>query len=320
MSDLIDRYLMAVSANLPKKDRADITAELRDILYSKVEDRAEQLGHTLSKAEEEALLREFGHPLVVAGRYGRTQYLIGPAVYPFYISFLKVVMGIIVTIFLALFALFVIVGGIKPAPLDNVIQSLFTVFAAVTLTFVAIERTGAIDKMAASWKPSQLPMMGAPQGRSPFTVLFEIAMVVAVIAWWVGVLHIPAPAPKAIGIVMGPVWQPFYWPVLALLIAQIGIDIFELVMPGLMRAHAGARIVLQLALIGFMVVLAQGDHWVIVTLPATAHPGAQEQAQAAFDNGFRIGIAGGVLSALYEIWLAGRRLVRIRRLQRAHMA
>ena len=82
MSDLVDRYLGAVAALLPKASRQDIVAELRDLIVNRVEEREAALGRLLDKRETEALLREIGHPIAVAGRYGPRTALIAAPVPP----------------------------------------------------------------------------------------------------------------------------------------------------------------------------------------------------------------------------------------------
>jgi len=64
--DLIERYLANMLVLLPKSQRDDIIAELRDVLTGCREEEAAKLGHPLTRAEEESLLREFGHPVLVA--------------------------------------------------------------------------------------------------------------------------------------------------------------------------------------------------------------------------------------------------------------
>ena len=93
--DLYDRYLDAVAILLPKNQRSDITAELRDMLLNRSEERAETLGRPLTRDEEIALLRGYGHPLLVAERYGRQQCLVGPELYPLYAFAVKVQLAII---------------------------------------------------------------------------------------------------------------------------------------------------------------------------------------------------------------------------------
>ena len=90
--DLVERYLAAIRRNLPAKRADDIVAELADDVHSRREDRERQLGRPLSDEETSAMLRDFGHPLVIAGRYRQHQHLIGPQVFPFYLFVMKVVL------------------------------------------------------------------------------------------------------------------------------------------------------------------------------------------------------------------------------------
>lgn len=96
--DLIERYLAAIGRNLPAKQAGDITAELRDVLLSRVEDREATLGRPLTKDELEALLIDFGNPLVVAWRYRRVQHLIGPEIFPFWWQAVKIMLLIVLGI------------------------------------------------------------------------------------------------------------------------------------------------------------------------------------------------------------------------------
>src|SRR5579871_6062790 len=93
--DLIERYLAAIGPLLPGGQRADILEELREALLGRREEREAELGRPLTRDEDAALLRAFGNPLVVAGRYGAQRYLIGPELYPLYVIALKVLVAIV---------------------------------------------------------------------------------------------------------------------------------------------------------------------------------------------------------------------------------
>ena len=104
--DLIEEYLKAVAALLPRAQREDIIAELRDTILSRKEEREGGLGRTLTPDEIEALLREVGHPVVVAARYGEgPQHVVGPMLYPYWLFAVKValviqaVLAVIVLVF-----------------------------------------------------------------------------------------------------------------------------------------------------------------------------------------------------------------------------
>src|SRR6185503_18548511 len=55
--DLVNQYLRAVAALLPRAQRDDITAELRDIILTRIEAREAALGRKLSPDEIEQELR-----------------------------------------------------------------------------------------------------------------------------------------------------------------------------------------------------------------------------------------------------------------------
>jgi len=74
---------------LPREQKEDIINELSANLLFEMEDKEAELGRPLTELEQEAILREHGEPMVVAGRYGAShrcvafgRQLIGPALYP----------------------------------------------------------------------------------------------------------------------------------------------------------------------------------------------------------------------------------------------
>ncbi|MBW8882170.1 MAG: hypothetical protein JF615_12345, partial [Asticcacaulis sp.] len=93
--DLINQYLHAVAALLPRAQRDDITAELRDIILSRIESREAGLGHRLTDDEVEEELRAVGHPILVAARYREEpQHLLGPSLYPYWMFGVKIALAI----------------------------------------------------------------------------------------------------------------------------------------------------------------------------------------------------------------------------------
>lgn len=88
--DMLDKYLAAVAAQLPTDQRDDIIAELKDLILSRFEAKEEELGRPLTDDEREAILREVGHPLVVAARYRKgPDSLIGPQLFPYWLFGMK---------------------------------------------------------------------------------------------------------------------------------------------------------------------------------------------------------------------------------------
>jgi hypothetical protein len=91
--DLLERYLMAVAALLPAEQRADITAELRDVLLSHLEERRSQLGRELSTEDIEEVLRGHGHPVAIAAAYRPQRPFISPWLAPWYWLVMRIVLG-----------------------------------------------------------------------------------------------------------------------------------------------------------------------------------------------------------------------------------
>ncbi|MGZ6037063.1 MAG: HAAS signaling domain-containing protein [Phenylobacterium sp.] len=103
--DLVNEYLRAVAALLPKAQRDDIIAELRDTILTRIEEREGDLGRPLSDDEVEAVLREVGHPVVVAARYAEgPQHVVGPTLYPYWLFAVKA--AIVLQVAIALMVIF----------------------------------------------------------------------------------------------------------------------------------------------------------------------------------------------------------------------
>ncbi len=110
--DMLENYLRAVSRLLPRAKRDDITAELRDEIMTRIEAKEEELGRKLTPDETEQLLRDFGHPIVVAARYrDEPQYAVGPALYPFWGFAVRVAILIQIAISVLIFFGRVVGGG-----------------------------------------------------------------------------------------------------------------------------------------------------------------------------------------------------------------
>lgn len=103
--NLVDEYLRAVAILLPKAQRDDIIAELRDTILSRIEAREAELGRPLTDDETEAVLREVGHPVAVAARYREgPQHVVGPALYPYWSFVVKV--GLALQVLIAVVVMF----------------------------------------------------------------------------------------------------------------------------------------------------------------------------------------------------------------------
>ena len=195
MSTLVDHYLLQLRTFLPAKQRDDIAAELRESISSAVEERERELGRSLNDGELNDVLRGFGHPMVVAGRYLPMQQLIGPDVFPLYWYVMQAVLIVIA-----------IVGGLMagialltaPRAMQAALQVAVNfwwfalqVAACVTLSFAVLDyakaRFSFLDKFdARNLSAGILGVRGAPLSAIPRAdTVFEIATTVILLLWWV---------------------------------------------------------------------------------------------------------------------------------------
>lgn len=159
---LTERYLKAVAAQLPKADRDDIIAELRDAIQTRMEDREEALGRPLSEAEEEAVLRDVGHPLTVAARYGSgPMHVVGPELYPWWMFGVKVALAALVAI--TVIGLIVQVfanGDFSSREIGHAINGLFkgaiTIIGLATAGAFIIERQKDKPDFIRNWRVKDL--------------------------------------------------------------------------------------------------------------------------------------------------------------------
>ncbi len=162
--DLLENYLNAVRADLPKAQADDILAEIAEHLQSQMDERAARLGRPLTRDEVAATIVAYGHPRVVAARYSQHQYLIGPALLPVYWYCLRIAVTVVVAVELAAGLLGAIALGnhdIFARSLGAAWNSVFFVVGVVTVIFALIERfpqqPSPLDKIGITkWDPRTL--------------------------------------------------------------------------------------------------------------------------------------------------------------------
>lgn len=160
--DLIDRYLNAVAAQLRQDQRADIVAELRDMILSRFEEKEEGLGRPLTEAEQEEILRDVGHPLTVAARYGSgPQHVVGPELYPWWMFGVKAGLIVITVIAVLGIVVRVIVGDVEAGQaigqaFRSVFNSGITLIGFATVAAFIIERQKEKPRFLREWRVQDL--------------------------------------------------------------------------------------------------------------------------------------------------------------------
>ncbi len=165
--DLLDRYVEAVRARLPRRTGDDIARELRSLIMDMLQARCQET----DPGEEDVVevLRQLGRPQDVADRYAPTRrYLIGPRLFDTYLLvavIVSLVTGIGVTV--ALLTELAFASGIALSGLFRMIPAVASAalgaFGAVTAVFAVLERVvpeGELEGLArdeGEWDPRRLP-------------------------------------------------------------------------------------------------------------------------------------------------------------------
>lgn len=202
-NDLVERYVHAVGARLPKGERDDVAPELHSLIEDMLAERAAEQGGVVDEPLTVAALRELGQPDVVAERYGQPRpHLVGPDYYPAF----KVVISIVAAVLGVLFLVATVTSlAFSHRPPDEVlsglVQSLLqfgtTLMANVgliALIFAAIERAAPKPEAAADdWDPRELPAVTDPDRLDRGSEAFELGFNVAALVLFNYVLYWQVP-------------------------------------------------------------------------------------------------------------------------------
>jgi hypothetical protein len=316
--DVTERYLGAIRRNLPRDKAEDIVAELRDVIASHVEDREATLGRRLDDAAIKDLLKAFGHPLVVAARYRRQQWLIGPDVYPFYITVVRIVATIIVAA-LAVGAMANIVFNghdVMPTML-GLLASLWTSalvsLGIVTLIFVLLERRGFPADHMRRWDPSHLPDVKDAQP-GPWEAAIEVALSAAFLLWWSGLIHLPYPTGgRGFRMEAAPIFAELYWPIFAVAASRLVHNLIEWLRPRWTRVRVVLAALTTIGGLALLAILYRAGSWAVI-VPTGMAPAEAAQLQASVNLALRIAILVAAIVWAFQGLQAVYRLFRNRRL------
>jgi hypothetical protein len=190
--NLIDKYIAEVGKHLPRRNRADIGAEIRSTL----EDMLEERKQTQGTADDEMiidLLKEYGAPREVAESYIGPRYLIGPRVYPTFELITKIVVAVLLGIALVGLGIGLARSSVTgPEFLKTIgesalglLEGLITAFGNIVLVFAVLERVlpaKEFEKEPEDWNPSELASEPDPDrvkfGEQIFEMFFLVLFLV----------------------------------------------------------------------------------------------------------------------------------------------
>ncbi|MCR9262135.1 MAG: hypothetical protein NXH95_20660 [Pseudomonadaceae bacterium] len=300
---LVESYLYEVGRFLPKEERDELLADLRDDILGEVEGLAEAAGRPPELTDEQVVIARFGHPLKAAGRYQTPRALIGTELYPAFTHTLKVVFSV------AFFGLVLVwLIGAEAADwrlgpfqlLGLAIEVLLWVFASVVLVFVAIEYSGERLRWYENWQPSELSStsLGVINRQDVITNLISEGFF---LLWWNNVVVLMQFLPEGASaqvIALAPIWETFFWPLNILFGALFLLHFYVLVRGVWLRPVLIAEVVGNTALLAIAaVLLTSGDLLVL---------------NDGFPNGFtsnaqlvvKVALLVVCAATIWDIWLA----------------
>src|ERR1700730_2475290 len=336
--ELVDHYLKSVRSCLPAAQRDDIISELSENLRAQIEDREDQLGRPLNESEVEAILKQHGHPLVVAGRYHQDQrsvsfgrQIIGPVLFPFYIRVLSFNLGLTsIVILIVLTAL--IASGKSITLLDTLPTFLYQFliqFAVITVIFGFADRHWT--KFPDRWDPRGLkhpwhPAFGmqAPPEKERISArdsdrVSRFDSIAQFVAWGISIgwLRVPQRSPfmifgpAAAFLKPAPIWHQVYWPVVLLALAgmvQAGVN---LIRPDWVRLHVVFRVMNNLAWLAILFFFLKAGNWIVLAdISGTSTEGYRRTVDILNQTLFYTLVGLGLVAA-YDISRHLRRLFRM---------
>ncbi len=337
--ELLDRYLKSVRNCLPETQKDDIINELSENICSQIEDKEAELDRPLGEPEIEAILKQHGHPLLVASRYRQDQrsvafgrQWIGPVLFPFYIRVLGFNLGltgmVIAIILVALFASgqsITLVGSLPTFLYQFLIQ-----FAVITLIFALADRHWARfpdrwdpRSLRHPWHPAFAMHIGSSQEQessgkkdrtrvSRFDSITQFVAMAISIVWLRVAQHAPFMifGPAAAYLKPAPIWQEYYWPVVLWAFAgmvQAGIN---LVFPSWVRLRDLFRVVGSAGWLVILFFLLRAGNWVVLgDIPGSPAKGFERTVEILNQCLLYTLIASAVIAA-YNLFLHLRTLAR----------
>jgi hypothetical protein len=317
-SNLLARYLQAIAEHLPASTREDVLAELRANLQAQLDDRAEELNRPLTDADIAPILQQHGRPFLVAARYLPQQYLIGPALFPYYLMILRKVTPF------ALLACFLAQSSdlLYAHTLPDVLRTLGLSFAQlfpnlllilfwITLSFVIAEY--AYNKNNAklsipTWNPAKLPRLRSRlQGKSRATRIADLIFHACFLLY---ILAIPTHLYLFLGpceillhqlyAQFAPIWHTFYIAFIIVLVFQLSSKLLAL-NPAFDPWRIPFDLLTKLASLGCTAILLTTHTYLLATNPAA--PQAMLQvANYWLGMSIRIVFIFSLAALLIEAW------------------
>lgn len=301
---LVESYVIEVCRFVPKEQRDDIARDLREAIAEEVYELAESRGEEPNDDDVRRVLRGFGHPLKVAGRYQPQKYLIGPEIYPAMMQTMRVVLtfAVVIQVIAILLLGYSQDWQIGPWTLFWMTFELVVwIVVAIVAVFIAIEYSGEKFGWYEDWSPDRLSL-DASGTVSRSDAVTNIVSEGFFLLWWNSVVVLQNFLPDDVfDLTLAPIWDVYFWPLNILFAGLFVLHVYTL-MTGIWRRWSLlTEVFFNTALVGLGLVLIMGGELVSVGGQlATDHSLVQTNVRIA------ILIIMGL--TIWDIWIALKNL------------
>ncbi|WP_111641202.1 hypothetical protein [Marinimicrobium alkaliphilum] len=262
----LERYTFAVKAHLPTDVRQDVADELLSDLLDERDHRAESLGRELTDDETKALLKERGHPLLVAANYQPRRALVSEELYPLFLLLLRWVIVAIAVVQIGLAAI-----SVLNQPEQNIGQSIIHLswntlhaslygFAWLTLIFYLFGEYINLTDFFKNWKPESLPRV-TPQGEYISRTGSAIETVVTVYFFaWLNHIVPQSLFDNPVGLVFSEQWPSLLPWINAVIIASVTLSLSKLLFPYWTRRKIALDLCLYIPAVIILAIIYQWDN------------------------------------------------------------
>ncbi|MGA9398879.1 MAG: hypothetical protein WBV22_11540 [Anaerolineaceae bacterium] len=187
--NLIDNYMNAVGSELPRKNRADIEAEIRSLIEDTLADRSKALKRAVDDDMTVEVLKEFGPPEKMAESYRRNDYLIGPRFFRIFVLVARIVLPVMAGFSLLMLLIGTLQNGFTWAgfgldflkALGNFFNMSFMGLGWAVIVMAILERVLPEEKEKESqdFDPRKLEKVETEQSYRPWELIVDLVFTVA---------------------------------------------------------------------------------------------------------------------------------------------
>lgn len=330
--ELVDRYLKTVGSFLPKEQKDDILRELADNIRSEIEDKEAELGRSLDDAEQEAIIKRHGNPLLVAGRYRQDQnsvafgrQWIGPELFPFYVKVLSFNLGLTSLIIVALFTGLFAAG--QPMTFSGLVQVILmqSLLQGGIITAIFAVVNGQLTKHPDLWNPRKPGHITAPQFADEGTQkkvervpriesIAQFFSLAAAVVWFRNMQAMPRSifGPAANFLSLAPAWRQIYWPLVTVAIVGMFQAAANFYYPGWVRFRCWVQMGMNATGLAIVYFLIQARVWVTLRVP-DGTVDVHERSVAIVNQSVFYGLLIAAVILIGLLIVDVRRLLRLRK-------